>query len=437
MKDNNYKLEAAVWGGAGEHGRSCYFLKQDGLSVLLDCGVKKEGAGSYPLLLEEDVAELQAVFLSHAHEDHSMAIPFLYKLGYTGKVWMTRATAEQLPSYFTSWRNYVESHSAELPYQEEHIGSIRIAYLDEEVPPGEWLDIMPGLRVLWGKSGHLLGSVWLLLDMEGVLVFFSGDYSVESYLLTADWPSNFPVPSQRKVELSLIDAAYGIETEKQEAKLACLEKLAQTTFLQDGKLLLPVPPFGRGQDLLLWLTITFPDIRVMAEKEIADALEQMLHWTDWLKPGAERSIRELLEDNRICVAANPAERQAFLAQEGPCAILTVDGMMQSALAQWYYNKLRSNGRNTVILTGHLAPGSFARRLLEEGADAECRVEWIRYKVHQGINDARRMIDALDSTYTVLVHGKKSLTDEVAAVLAGERYQGIHSLSPGDSILITD
>lgn len=43
-----------IWGGAGEHGRSSYLLQdKDGQSgILLDCGVKKEGPGEYPCLIQ-------------------------------------------------------------------------------------------------------------------------------------------------------------------------------------------------------------------------------------------------------------------------------------------------------------------------------------------------------------------------------------------------
>ena len=82
-------IKLNVWGGAGEHGRSAYLLSGSLYRLLLDCGVKKEGNGEYPLIEPAVVPQLDAVLLSHAHEDHSVAIPLLYKLGYTGEVWTT------------------------------------------------------------------------------------------------------------------------------------------------------------------------------------------------------------------------------------------------------------------------------------------------------------------------------------------------------------
>ncbi|KHF31469.1 Ribonuclease [Paenibacillus sp. P1XP2] len=128
-----------MWGGAGEHGRSCYVITGNQHRIMLDCGVKKEGTGQYPLLEEYLIPDLTAVFLSHAHEDHSMALPLLYKHGYRGEIWATKPTVKQLEHYFDHWRKYVAGRNGELPYGQEHIYAMRFRILEEEVAGGEWL----------------------------------------------------------------------------------------------------------------------------------------------------------------------------------------------------------------------------------------------------------------------------------------------------------
>lgn len=124
-----------IWGGAGEHGRSSYLLQGKESCILLDCGVKKEGKGEYPLLDAAVIPQLQAVFLSHAHEDHSMALPLLYKYGYKGKVWTTRDTFRQLPGYFEAWSRYTAAESAGLPYGDEDKQAMEFMFLDEQAGP--------------------------------------------------------------------------------------------------------------------------------------------------------------------------------------------------------------------------------------------------------------------------------------------------------------
>ena len=112
------------------------------------------------MIQQEQVPKLDAVFLSHAHEDHSVAIPLLYRLGYQGEVWTTRETAAQLTAYFASWKEYTARAGVELPYMEEDQLAIRYRYLEEEAEKLTWFEALPGVEIMWGRSGHMVGAVW-------------------------------------------------------------------------------------------------------------------------------------------------------------------------------------------------------------------------------------------------------------------------------------
>lgn len=428
-------MQLDIWGGAGEHGRSCYFIHNEHARVLLDCGVKKTGAGQYPLLSASVIPQLDAVFLSHAHEDHSMALPLLYKFGYRGVVWTTRATAEQLTAYFDSWKKYVRGQSAELPYDEEHIQAIRFAFLEEAGGPGEWIEAAPSVKVCWGRSGHLVGAVWLLLELAGKRVFFSGDYSSESVLLASDGVERLPCePVRREIDLSIVDAAYGMDAEGQTAKLAQLADRVGQVLSLGGSALFPVPAFGRGQDMLVWARERFPAVPLVVERDLLQGFEQMLRQPEWLRAEAAERIRRCLDDPRLIVVEGDDQRElAFAAGRGGL-YFTGDGMMQSDRAQWYYRKLAAQGGGCVILTGHLAEGSFGQRLLAAGpAERDCAVLACRYKVHQGIADVRRMLEAIGRRLAVPVHASREATDDLCAALTGEGFTGLHPLGPGGTV----
>ncbi|WP_165452785.1 MBL fold metallo-hydrolase [Paenibacillus thalictri] len=432
-------IHATVWGGAGEHGRSSYFIRSQAVSVLFDCGVKKEGDGVYPNIVPQDAAALTAVFLSHAHEDHSIALPLLYKFGYTGVVWTTRATAAQLPPYFAAWSAYAASRSAELPYDEDDVAAIRFAYLDDAAAPGEWFEAGPNLRVCWGRSGHMLGAVWLMAEMDGERVFFSGDYTAESLLLGSDAPPQ--LSGKDAPLLGLVDAAYGTDGESQMTKLERLAEVLAETVRQGGIALLPVPVYGRGQELLVWLTERYPDRCLWVEGEIVDGLRQLLSKPGLLREGAVERAKRALSCGRLYRIDSLEERERALASGENGIVLTNDGMMQSAKAQWYYRKLCGSPANAVVLTGHLAAGSFGKNLLEtESAKANpqeaARVLMLRWKVHQGIGDVRSMLNRVNCEHTVLVHASREATDRLTEALTGEGYRGLYSLQAGDSLSLS-
>lgn len=434
-------MKLHIWGGAGEHGRSCYLIIGEQHRILFDCGVKKEGTGQYPLLDPEQVSQLTAVFLSHAHEDHSMALPLLYKYGYKGDIWTTRATVEQLDSYFSSWRHYVEERDGTLPFDEKHHAAMTFRYLEDYAPECRWFELSDHLRLKWGRSGHLIGSVWLRLELEGQKLFFSGDYSRESQLLMADSPAekdDGDSQSRYVTDLSIMDNAYGMEEEPQQTKLEQLNRAISKTLQSGGHLLLPVPAFGRGQEMLIWACESFAAHTIIVEKNIWLGLQRMLEQPLWLRPEGQERIRRVISSSiqRIVVPENDEQRQQAMTGQIPCIIFASDGMMESPQIRCYFDQLSGHAHNAVILTGHTYKYSFARRILEEDMkDVKCGIRYLCYKVHQGIADVRVMLEEAPSAHTVLVHAPKEETDRVWTKLTGEGFEGLYSLEAGTELKI--
>jgi Cft2 family RNA processing exonuclease len=432
-------MQLNIWGGAGEHGRSCYWIGNEQTSILLDCGVKREGSGEYPLIDPTKVAELDAVFLSHAHEDHSIAIPWLYKLGYSGKVWTTRLTAQQLPGYYAAWEKHVKQQGEELPYDEMDITRIQYVFIEDMAPPQQWIELSPTLRMCWGRSGHMLGSIWMLLEIDGKRLFFSGDYSEDALLLGTDLPEDI-INGDMPLDAAIIDAAYSTDTEHQGEKLEKLFTTAEEILSEGGQLLLPVPVCGRGQDLLLLMRQRFPETPIRAEVELIQAMELMLQNASWLKPGMEHSLMEALNNESFEVIHNEDQRKRLLHEDianSRAAIwFTSDGMMQSPKSQWYYEQLRTKFTNGILLTGHVAMGTRAQRLLAMSDEERgCQLRMVRYKIHQGLPDVRKMTQSLDSPYKLLVHAPKKETDALLKQLASEGIEHLLSLQPGDTVIL--
>ncbi|WMT43086.1 MBL fold metallo-hydrolase [Paenibacillus sp. D2_2] len=436
-------MELKIWGGAGEHGRSCYVLTGEQHRIMLDCGVKKEGTGQYPLLDVNLIPELTAVFLSHAHEDHSMALPLLYKHGYEGEIWTTRPTVSQLELYFANWGKYVAGRNGELPYEPEDISALRFRILEEEASAGQWLKLDDGLTLQWGRSGHMLGSVWFRFQMEGQQLFFSGDFSRESALLAADAPGKplsesptVPNSSISATALSIMDNAYGMDEESQEQKLHALQQFMLEVLGRGGHVLLPVPAFGRGQELLVWALSTFPNQPILLERAIYEGLCQMAEWEAWLRPGSLHSIEGAMKTLHVHVPGSQEERLHLLEGEEPFIIFTTDGMMESPRARWYAERLSFSSNHAIVITGHASEGTFARRLLRgETEETYCETVQMGYKIHQGLDDVRYMLHEVPSRHTVLVHAPKPETNRVIVCLAGEGYLGLHSLQPGSILQI--
>jgi len=403
-----------VWGGAGEHGRSCYYVYVDDTSILLDCGGKKEEGGLYPQLCEEKVRELQAVFLSHAHEDHMAALPLLLSHGYQGEVWLTKETYRQLPKYALAWKRYVEKQGKELPYAYSDWDKLQYRLLDDEAQEGEWLELSPELKVCWGVSGHMTGAIWLLVELSGRLLFYSGDYSNESNVLRATLPHS-NLYEHKSIELAIVDAAYGASKLSQAEQLEQLLNKIEQVYHRGGHILLPVPLSGRGLDLMLAVREKLKYIPVAAEKNLLQ---------EWLQvatePAAQCFLREgvastIISELEVVVGvSNPNERQ-LLVDSNPHIIFSPDGMLLSEPALTYATLLEHDARHAILLTGHLSKDAQKNNRLN------CEMGTYRYKVHQGIHDVKRMINAVQPLKTLLVHTSAESTEALIQQLIVDGY----------------
>ncbi|MBW4081205.1 MBL fold metallo-hydrolase [Paenibacillus sp. S150] len=450
-----------IWGGAGEHGRSSYLLSGRRFRLLLDCGVKRGGAGEYPLIVPEQAQRLDAVLLSHAHEDHSVALPLLYAQGYSGEVWATRETRAQLDTYFRSWRSSVGREGHELPYTEDDEQAIRYRCLEEESGSLNWFEAISGVWMMWGRSGHLAGSVWFLIAAEGRSIFYSGDFTAESRLLQADSPAEaleaagggtHPQPGRalrlqgRPLDLAIVDAAYGMDQDTQGGKLKQLEQAIRRTAARGGKVLLPVPAGGRGQEMILWACECFADLPIVVEPKLVDGMRQLTASPFWLRDRDQQAARSALGSITRFLAsggwASPhsdTERERLLAGSGPSLWFVPDGMLQSALSRWYYARWAGHSTHSVLITGHVSAGTFGYRLLHEpGQHGVCEVLKLRYKVHQGRKDVQRMLQSLPVRHAVLVHAARPETDLLCEALirdGGLHGCTLHSMAPGEELVL--
>lgn len=131
------------------------------------------------------------------------------------------------------------------------------------------------------------------------------------------------------------------------------------------------------------------------------------------------------------------EREELLSGSGPSLWFVPDGMMQSSLSRWYYARWASHSTYSVLITGHVAAGTFGYKLLHEpGQHGVCEVLKLRYKVHQGLEDVQRMLKSLPVRHAVLVHAAKPETDKLReALIQGGQLTGctLHSMGPGETL----
>src|SRR3989344_2637427 len=197
-------------GSGRQVGRSCLLLHTPKSKILLDCGINPgiaEGQERFPYLNVSEVGDLNsidAIILSHAHIDHCGLIPYLYKMGYRGPIYMTAPTRDiaallQLDIIGIAYKK------AEFPlYKAEDIKemvrhSICLGY-------GEVSDITPDIRITFYNAGHVLGSAQTHINIGNGLhnFVYTGDTKYSRTRLLDASSNRFP-----RVETMQLESTYG------------------------------------------------------------------------------------------------------------------------------------------------------------------------------------------------------------------------------------
>ena len=331
-------LDAAS--GLGPKEPAAFVVEADGCRLLLDCG---EGPEPGRLPDVERIGRVDAVMLSHGHNDHVGAWRLLDRIGQP-HVFATAPVLARLKN--------ITGHA---------------------IPIRGHCEIL-GIKVETGPDGHAPGGVWLRLAVGDGLLYM-GDYSFESGLYAIDPPP--PTPTM------IFDGSYGDAEEAIEPQYRrILDILAR------GPTLLPVPPDGRGPEIAMVLLEAGFAVAIDDQvRSVATMLTQAAR--ESARPDSIPRLERLIRDAiRLDADAQPfgvldddAHPFGVMVAHGGSGDVGVAGAL---IKRW-------EGRPDPIMmfTGHVAAGTSGRRLVDSG-----RALFQRWNVHPRASDNLALIESV-------------------------------------------
>lgn len=209
-------------GAAHEVTGSCTLVEVAGKKFLVDCGME-QGPNIYENReLTVSPADIDFVFLTHAHIDHSGKLPLLVKNGFHGKIYSTDATRKlcavmlsdsaHIQMSDAEWKNRRATRSGSAEYEplytQKDVDSTMALF--EPFGYGMEFFISDGIVASFFDSGHLLGSSSIKFRLtEGkhdCTVIFSGDIGNSERPLLRD-PQ---MPDE--ADVVIIESTYGDRT---------------------------------------------------------------------------------------------------------------------------------------------------------------------------------------------------------------------------------
>src|SRR5215510_10952587 len=204
-------------GAAGTVTGSKHLLDLDGRKILIDCGLfqgLKELRLRNWAALPLDASKLDAVVLTHAHLDHCGYLPRLVAQGYRGRIFCTAGTRDlctlvlpdsahiQEEDARNANRHGYSKHAPALPLYTS-LDAARALTLLQPVGYDRPVPVVPGLEVEFVNAGHLLGSAFARLRLDGRMILFGGDLGRYGRPVLPD-------PTQvREADVLLVESTYG------------------------------------------------------------------------------------------------------------------------------------------------------------------------------------------------------------------------------------
>ena len=475
-------MELMFLGADHEVTGSCHYLQVGKKKFLVDCGMEQGIDRFENADMPVPATEIDFVFLTHAHIDHSGMLPKLYRDGFRGQIISTRATASlcnimlkdsaHIQEMEAQWRNKkakrkIDGEGYEPIYTMED--AVETTKLFVEYPYDKIFTVCDGIRFRFTDVGHLLGSasieLWLQEGNTEKKIVFSGDIGNKMQPLLKD------PEYTSEADYVVMESTYGdrIHEKDDEDVVQDLADIISETFRRGGNVVIPAFAIGRTQVMLYYIrhikeknmVPDFPNFPVYVDSPLAVEATQIFYecgqecYDDEALDLLAKDINPIGFPNlHLSITTDDSKAINFI--EEPKVIISASGMCDAGRIKHHlkYNLWRED--STILMVGYQSVGSPGRKIQDGakeikifGEDVAVRAKIETLPGLSGHADRLGLLEWIEAfkykpRQVFVVHGEdqvaelfsKTLSEECglrsAAPYSGTRYD----LAAGKFILIT-
>ena len=367
-------MHLSFLGAAGTVTGSKTLVTYEGKQLLVDCGLF-QGYKNLRVMNWEpfpfDPQKLDAVVLTHAHLDHSGALPLLVKQGFRGPVFATPSTIElcrilwpdsgRLQEEDAEYANRHQrtKHAPALPLYTEDDAERALRRL-EPLPFEQAGNANGNMKLRLRPAGHILGASSVELSAGKTTVLFSGDLGRPDDLIM-----RAPTPIAHADDV-VLESTYGDRLHDTQDVVAALGAVIKRTAARGGIVVVPAFAVGRAQSLLFAIYRlksrgAIPDLPVFLNSPMAIDMTDIYH-----RHRTEHRL-SIEECTGMCGVAKMTrtveESRALNGQRYPAVIVSASGMATGGRVLHHLKALGPDHRNTIVFAGYQAGGTRGARLL--------------------------------------------------------------------------
>jgi metallo-beta-lactamase family protein len=448
---------------------SRHLLRTEHATILLDCGLF-QGHRRESLQRNTELGfaatEIDAVVLSHAHIDHSGALPLLCKQGFRGPIYATSATRDLCAAMLVDAamiqasdarylnrrieRDGIDAEPIEPLYEVEDVERalaqmVTLAYRHKR-------NIARSVSLTFHDAGHVLGSAICVLDVseadQNHRLVFTGDLGRRGAPILRD-PE---VPSGATALIS--EGTYGDRLHPAFEDLDVgLASAIQRTFERGGRVIIPSFALERAQQVVFSLKKLrkagrIPLLPVYVDSPLTVNITQVF-----------RSHPECFdEEMRAVLASNDSpfdfdglhyitsveDSQAIDRHGEPCVVIAASGMCEAGRVLHHLKASIENPKNTIMIVGFQAQHTLGRRLVERrprvrifGVERDRAAEVVvmnGFSAHADRADLLNYAQAVRQAGAVkrvaLVHGEPRALEALREGLVSHGFEDVIVPTPG-------
>ncbi len=417
-------------GGADEVGASCTSIEIEGRRILVDAGIRMGAAQGSQLpnfSVLDDIGMPEAVLVTHAHTDHTGALPALESMlpagvnAYTTPA--TKAIARVLLSDAVKLMARRGERDGELPLYPPEAADAALGRV-VDVP---WLTTVPicdgALTATYIPAGHILGAAMIYIEGVRESILMTGDVSVANQLTIPGM-----IIPQCRPQVMVMESTYGNRQHADRAQQETALALRVAEAIESGgKVLVPAFAVGRSQEVILILARAMrrkqiPEFPVFVDGMVRSVNAVYSAFGDDLSPQVRRRVKrdeEIFYSGAISAVASPADRRRVLSGP-PCCIVASSGMLVGGASSYYAEGLAGDAANLIAITGYQdeeSPGRALLDLMRANAPDErvltlngqrvrvaCKVETYSLSAHADGGELTGLVQRLKPRTCFLVHG---------------------------------
>jgi Cft2 family RNA processing exonuclease len=429
-----------------EIGANSYYIEAGEHRLVLDCGMhpKFEGEEALPNFKPIADRQLDAIIISHSHQDHIGTLPVLMRRQPNARVFMTEATAEIGNILLHNSVNVMTRQREELGTTLyplfTHRETDRLADRWQTCPmrqaytlAGERTSVRDAdaLTFEFFDAGHVLGSAGVLLRSEGRAIFYTGDVNFDDQTIAQ--AAIFP---EEKIDILIVECTRG-DTPAPAAWTRAGEerRLAQAierAFAGGGCVLIPVFALGKTQEILAML------YKFRREKLLGDFPIYIGGLSSKISETYDRRARmgrrqlprlQLLDELRPFVLNAETIHDARM-RPGHVYALSSGMMTPKTLSNIFAQRIVENPRHAIFFVGYADPESAAGILksalpneqitIDPDGPAQrvrCHIEQFQFSAHASRESIVQYVTKLAPKKVVLVHGDPLAVEWTRAILS--------------------